>query len=130
MAVLCRGLEKNGMVVAGYGRGKASVKQTQPHCLNQMEKTHSKPLAAQHGSGTAWARHAMCESAFNEFSQSALFFLTSFQFLIFHLLIMFVQISTICCLVVLLVGISSISCYKTIKLKNAIIMLWTLCTLL
>ena len=39
----------------------ASVNQTRPHCVNQMGKTHSKPLAARHG--TAWARHAMCESA-------------------------------------------------------------------
>ena len=35
--------------------GMASVNQTRPHCVNQLEKTHSKPLAA---------RHAMCESAF------------------------------------------------------------------
>jgi hypothetical protein len=41
----------------------ASVNQTRPHCVNQMGKTHSKPLAARHGRGTAWARHAMCESA-------------------------------------------------------------------
>ena len=34
--------------------GMASVNQTQPHCVNQMGKIHSKPLAA---------RHAMCESA-------------------------------------------------------------------
>ena len=33
------------------------------HCLNQMGKTHSKPLAAWHGRGTAWVRHVMCESA-------------------------------------------------------------------
>jgi hypothetical protein len=31
---------------------------------NQMGKTHSKPLASRHDRGTAWARHAMCESAF------------------------------------------------------------------
>ena len=62
-AVLCRGLEKNGMV-AGHGRGMASVNQTRPHCVSQMGKTHSEPLAARHGRGTAWARHAMCESAF------------------------------------------------------------------
>jgi hypothetical protein len=31
-----------------------------------MGKTHSKPLAARHGRGTAWARHAMCESALTE----------------------------------------------------------------
>jgi len=44
--------------------GMASVSQTRSHCVNQMGKTHSKPLAARHGSGTAWARHALCESAF------------------------------------------------------------------
>ena len=51
----------------------ASVNQTRPHCVNQMGKTHSKPLAARHGRGTAWQRnsmgaawewHAMRESAF------------------------------------------------------------------
>ena len=56
-AVLCLGLEKNGMVRAWHGRGVASVNQTRPHCVNQMGKTHSKPLAARHGRGTAWARH-------------------------------------------------------------------------
>ena len=45
------------------GRGMVSVNQTGPHCVNQMGKTHSKPLAARNGRGTAWARHAMCESA-------------------------------------------------------------------
>jgi hypothetical protein len=63
-AVLCRGIEKNNMVRAGHGRGMASVNPTQPHCVNQMGKTHSKPLMARHGRGTAWARHAMCESSF------------------------------------------------------------------
>ena len=29
-----------------------------------MGKTQSKPLAARHGRGTAWARQATCESAF------------------------------------------------------------------
>ena len=28
-----------------------------------MGKTPSKPFAARHGRGTAWAQHAMCESA-------------------------------------------------------------------
>ena len=50
-AVLCCGLEKNGM---------ASVNQTRPHCVNQMGKTHSKHLAARHVRGTAWEWHAMC----------------------------------------------------------------------
>ena len=44
--------------------GMAIVNQTRPHCVNQMGKTHSKPLAARHGRRTAWARHAMCEWAF------------------------------------------------------------------
>jgi hypothetical protein len=39
------------------------MNQTRPHCVNQMEKTHSKALAARYGRGTAWARHAMCESS-------------------------------------------------------------------
>jgi hypothetical protein len=57
------GLEKNGMVRAWHGRGMASVNQTRPHCVNQMGKTHSKLFAVRHGRGTAWTRHAMCESA-------------------------------------------------------------------
>jgi hypothetical protein len=50
------------MVGAWHGHGMASVNQTRPHCVNQMVKTHSKPLAARHGRVTAWTRHAMCES--------------------------------------------------------------------
>jgi len=34
-----------------------SVNQTRPHCVNQMGKTHSKPLAARHSRGKTWARH-------------------------------------------------------------------------
>ena len=52
---LCCGLEKNGMVGAWHG----SVNQTRPHCVNQMGKTHSKPLAARHGNSM------LCESALN-----------------------------------------------------------------
>ena len=37
--------------------GMASVNLTEPHCVNQIGKTHSKPLAARRGRGTAWARH-------------------------------------------------------------------------
>ena len=47
----CRGLEKKSMVGAWHGHGMASVNYTQPHCVNQMGKTHSKPLAARHGHG-------------------------------------------------------------------------------
>jgi len=63
--VLCCGLEKNGIVGAWHGHGMASLNQTRPHCVNQMGKTRSKPLAARHGRGTACERHAMCESAFS-----------------------------------------------------------------
>jgi hypothetical protein len=41
------------------------VNHTRSQCVNQMGKTHSKLLASRHGRGTAWARHAMCESALN-----------------------------------------------------------------
>ena len=51
-AVLCCRLEKNGTVGAWHGHGMASVNQTWPNCVNQMGKTHSKPLAARHGRGT------------------------------------------------------------------------------
>ena len=52
------------MARALHGRGMASVNQTGSHCVNQMGKTHSKPIAARHARGTAWERHAVCESAF------------------------------------------------------------------
>ena len=39
------------MVRAWHGRGMVRVNQTRPHCINQMGKTHSKPLAARHGRG-------------------------------------------------------------------------------
>ena len=67
-AVLCCGLEKNGIVIEWHGHGMASVNQTRPHCVNEMGKTHSKPLAARRGRGMAWARHGngmLCESAFS-----------------------------------------------------------------
>ena len=47
----CCSLEKNGMVGAWHGHCMASVNQTRPHCVNQMGKTHSKPLSARHGRG-------------------------------------------------------------------------------
>jgi hypothetical protein len=61
-AALCRGLEKSlserhgrGMAQAWHGAGAAwHVNQTRPHCVNQMGKTQSKPLAARKGRGTAW----------------------------------------------------------------------------
>jgi hypothetical protein len=49
--------------------GMARVNKTRPHCLNKMGKTHSKPLAARHGRGTAWARHGMCESPLSVYGQ-------------------------------------------------------------
>ena len=35
--------------------GMASVNQTRPHCVNQMGKTNSKPLAAWQGNGMGTA---------------------------------------------------------------------------
>jgi hypothetical protein len=61
------------MVRAWHRRGMASVNQTRPQCVNEMVKTHSKPLAARHGRGMAWARHAMCESALKGFGFVAFF---------------------------------------------------------
>jgi hypothetical protein len=43
----------------------ARVNKTRLHCVNQMGKTQSKPLAERHGSGMAWEQHGMRESAFN-----------------------------------------------------------------
>ena len=40
-----------------HGHCIASVNQTRSHCVNQMWKTHSRPLAIWHGRGTAWTRH-------------------------------------------------------------------------
>ena len=37
--------------------GMVSVNQTRPHYVNQMGKTHFKPLAARNGREKAWARH-------------------------------------------------------------------------
>jgi hypothetical protein len=54
-AALCHGLEKS--ILERLGRGMACVNQTRPHCVNQMGKTQSKPLAGRHDRGTAWARH-------------------------------------------------------------------------
>jgi hypothetical protein len=48
-----------------HGQSMASVNQTRSHCVYQMGKTHSKPSAARRGRGTAWAWHAICESAFS-----------------------------------------------------------------
>ena len=57
------------MVGAWHGRDMANVNQKLSHCVNQMGKTHSELLAARHGRGmgTAWERHAMCESAFSSY---------------------------------------------------------------
>jgi hypothetical protein len=67
---LCRGLEKSlserhgrGMARTRHGRGIAYVNQTRPHCVNQMGKKQSKPLAARQGRGKTWPRQSMCEVA-------------------------------------------------------------------
>jgi hypothetical protein len=46
-----------GMARAWHGLGMACVNQTWPHCVNQMGKTQTKPLATWRG------EHSMCELA-------------------------------------------------------------------
>jgi hypothetical protein len=60
-AALCRGLEKS--ISEWQGCSMACVNQKRPHCVNQIGRTHSKPLATRHGRGTAWARYSMCKLA-------------------------------------------------------------------
>jgi hypothetical protein len=55
---------RKALVGARHEHGMARVNQTRSHCVNKMEETEFKPLAARQGMGTAWARHAMCELAF------------------------------------------------------------------
>jgi hypothetical protein len=62
-AMALRGRFQKGIFVAWQGTGMACVKQTWPHCVNQMGNTQSKALVERHGRGTAWERHGMCESA-------------------------------------------------------------------
>jgi len=52
-AVALRSRFQNGVVGARQGRGMVCVNETRPHCVNQMGKTQSKPLAKRHGRGTA-----------------------------------------------------------------------------
>jgi hypothetical protein len=62
-AVALTGRFQNGILVAWHGNTMVCVNQTRPHCVNQMRKTQSKPLAERHGRVKAWERHGMCESA-------------------------------------------------------------------
>ena len=54
----------------------ASVNQTRPHCVNQMGKTYSKPLAARNGNGMLCVnrptdRHYEANSRFSQFYERA-----------------------------------------------------------
>jgi hypothetical protein len=64
-AVALRSHFQKGMIMTWHRRGMPCVNQTRPHCVNQMGKTQSKPLATRHGRGTAWARHGMFQLDFN-----------------------------------------------------------------
>jgi hypothetical protein len=55
MPLLCRGLEMS--LSERHIRGMACVNKTRPHCVNQMGKTQSKPVAERHGRGTAEEWH-------------------------------------------------------------------------
>jgi hypothetical protein len=46
-----------GMAGERHGKGMACVNQTRPHCVNQMRKTQSKPLAERHDKETAGERY-------------------------------------------------------------------------
>ena len=54
--------EQHGQSMAWvrHGHGLVRVNQTRQHCINQMEKTQSKPLVARHGSRNAWAQPTVC----------------------------------------------------------------------
>jgi hypothetical protein len=62
-AVAMKSSFQNGMVMAWHGNGMACVKQTRPHCVNQMGKSQSKHLAERNGRGTALDRYGICELA-------------------------------------------------------------------
>jgi hypothetical protein len=51
-AALGRGLEK--YLSERHVRGMECMNKTRPHCVNQVGKTRSKPLAARHDKGTSW----------------------------------------------------------------------------
>jgi hypothetical protein len=60
-AALCGGLERplserhiRGTSGERHGNGVSCFNQTQLHCVNQIWKTQSKPIAERHGRGTAW----------------------------------------------------------------------------
>jgi hypothetical protein len=59
----CRERHIGGMAGERRWNDIVCVNQTRPHCVNQMGKSQSKPLAERHGRGTAWERHGMCDSA-------------------------------------------------------------------
>jgi hypothetical protein len=63
-ALALRGRFQNGIFVAWQGNGMGCVNEIWSHCVNQMGKTQSKPLAARHDRRMAWERHGICESTF------------------------------------------------------------------
>ena len=74
-AVLCCGLEKNGMVGTWHGKCELDT----DALVNQMGKTHSKPLAARHGRGMAWARHGHSMLCVNRPLENRNFFCLSWE---------------------------------------------------
>jgi hypothetical protein len=50
-AVALRGRFQNNIFVVWQGNGMVCVNETRPNCVNQMEKTQSKPLAERNGNG-------------------------------------------------------------------------------
>jgi hypothetical protein len=66
--VALRGRFQNGIFVAWQENGMACVNQTRPHCINQIGKIQSQPVAERHGR----ERHGMCELALRA-SQNSLY---------------------------------------------------------
>jgi hypothetical protein len=48
------GKTRSKPLAARHGTGMVCVNHTRPHYVNQMGKTHSKPLAARHGNGMVY----------------------------------------------------------------------------
>ena len=79
------------MVRAWHGHGMASVNQTRPHCVNQMGKTHSNPLAARHGHGIGTACY-VCESALRALARAV----TESESIVFYRITWIVTYYTAC----------------------------------
>jgi hypothetical protein len=61
------------------GRSMASANQTRPHCVNQMGKTNSKPLAARHGHGMLCVNRPFTPTFYGLSSSTVFFHIISYR---------------------------------------------------